>query len=198
MLLLFRNTWCDRDIHSHVMADPLGIIASVVAIATAAIRSSKALFELVDGIKRGPEEIKSISRDAHSFHSIVFSLNATLEDPSFTDVISGDDSMLEKVGNLARPLSDCEAVLSELMVKMQKQLKHGSDNSGDRMSFTNVKWCLFIKSEVRVLQLRLEAAKSTLNSALNGISMSGALPSFQSVELTDKPKTLWHAFVSHG
>ena len=164
------------------MADPLSIIASVVAITAAAIRSSKTLFELVDDIKGGPEEIKSISRDTHSFYSIIFSLNATLEDTSIRDAVSGDDAMLEMIGNLTRPLSNCEAVLVELMVKIQKQLKLGSDGRGNRMSATNVEWGLFTKSEIRGLQLRLEAAKSTLNSALNGISMYGALPNFRHSE----------------
>lgn len=167
------------------MADPLSIFASVLAIAGAAIQSSKALFELVDDIREGPEEIRSISRDAHSFYSVVFSLNTTLGDAKIREIISGDDAMLEMIGNLTSPLSNCEAVLAKLMIKMQKQLRLGSDGRDNRMRLTNVKWGLFTKSEVRGLQLRLEAAKSTLNSALNGISMYGGLPSSQCMDGTN-------------
>ena len=153
------------------MADPLSIFASVLALASAAVQSSKAIFELVDDIREGPEEIRSISRDAHSFYSVVFSLNAALGDARIRETISGDDAMLQMISNLTSPLSNCEAVLARLMIKMQKQLKLGSDGRGDRMRLTSVKWGLFTKSEVRGLQQRLEAAKSTLNGALNGISM---------------------------
>lgn len=156
------------------MADPLSIFASVLAIASTVIQSSKALFELVDDIREGPEEIRSISRDAHSFYSVVFSLNTTLGDARIREIISDDDALLDMISNLKSPLSNCEAVLAKLMIKMQT-LRLGPESRGDRMRLASVKWGLFSKSEVRGLQLRLEAAKSTLNSVLNGISVYAAL-----------------------
>ena len=158
------------------MTDPLTIFASVLAISGAAIRSLKALFDLVDGIKGAPEEIKSISKDARSLYTTISSLNATLEDAKTKEVLIDDDAMLEMIKNLTSPLSNCETVLAELVLKMQKPLKVSSDNRGDRMSTMRVRWALFIKGEARSLQFRLEAAKSTLNTALNGISVYGVFP----------------------
>lgn len=179
------------------MPDPATIIATVIPIAGAAIQSSKALFELVDDLRGGPEEIQSISTDAHSFYSIINSLKALLEDASIGEVIGGDDNMLNMIRNLTNPLSNCEAVLAKLTIKIQKHSRLDSDSRGDRMS-VRVRWCLLTKKEVRDLQLRLGAAKSTLNSALNVISVYAVLPGFRRVNNTDEPKALWLALVSHG
>lgn len=167
------------------MADPLSVIGGVLTIAGAAIQASRTLFELVDDIREAPEEIRSISRDAHSFYSVVFSLNTTLRDIRIRDIISDDHAMLVMIDNLKCPLSNCEALLAQLMIKMQT-LKLGSEGRGDRMRLTYVKWGLFSKSEVRGLQLRLEAAKSTLNSVLNGISVYGVLCTPKCMSGTDK------------
>lgn len=156
------------------MADPLSVIGGILTIAGAAIQVSKTLFELVDDIRECPEEIRSISRDTHSFYSVVFSLNITLGDNRIREIISSDYAMLDMISNLKGPLSNCEAILAKLMIKI-RTLKLSSEGRGDWIRLTNVKWGLFSKSEVRGLQLRLEAAKSTLNSVLNGISVYGVL-----------------------
>ena len=88
-----------KTITSCAMTDPFSIIAGVLGIATAAIRSSKALIELVDDIRGGPEEIKAVSRDVHAFYSIIIALNATLKDDSIRDVVSGDVAMMDMIRN---------------------------------------------------------------------------------------------------
>jgi hypothetical protein len=172
------------------MTDPLSIIAGVIGITAAAITSSKAFFELVNDIKGVPEEIRSVSRDVHAFYSIIFSLNVTLKEDDVKYVISGDEAMVEMTRNLAGPLDNCRAVLGELMVKIQKGFKPGSEGKGSRMSSINVKWTLFTKSEIRDLQLRLEATKSTLGSALDAVTTYVTLPTSRTVGNTDDVKTL--------
>ena len=152
------------------MADPLSIIASVVGTATAVVQSAKALFELVDDIKGGPQEIKSISQDARAFYAVVFSLNVALKEEKIKDVVGGDEDMVEMIRNLQSPLANCQMVLGELMVKMQKRMKPSPDGKGFQISVNNVKWALYTKSEVRDLQSRLEAAKSTLDGALGAVT----------------------------
>ena len=90
--------------------DPLSVIASIVSIATVAICSSKALFELVDDVKGGWEEVKIISRDAHAFYSVVFSLQLALEDDDIGAIVCDDAALLQMIGNLQRPLSNCQIV----------------------------------------------------------------------------------------
>ena len=147
------------------MAEPLSIFSGIVGISAAAIKASKEVFELVDAVRGGPEEIRSISRDLHAFYSVVFSLNVSFKQKDVRDVISSDEAMVEMIGNLIGPLENCQIVLGALMVKIQKCDKWA------RMSLTSLKWGLFTKSEVRDLQVRLEATKSTLISALDTITM---------------------------
>lgn len=151
------------------MADPLSIVAGVIGLAAAVYQSSKTLFELVDSIKQGPDEIKAISKDVRAFYSIIISLSATLSDSDMRNVLDGDVAMLEMVKLLNEPLSNARMVLGELMVKIQPQLKPATDGNGHRISLMNVKWGLSTKTKVRDLLLRLEATKSTLNSALTAI-----------------------------
>ena len=72
------------------MTDPISIVAGIVGIASVVITSAKLLFELVDDITGVPEEVKSVSRAAHAFCSIIPSLDAILQEDEIRDVISGD------------------------------------------------------------------------------------------------------------
>ena len=102
------------------MADPLSVIAGVVGIATAAIRTSKALFDLVNDSKGAPAEIISISRDVYAFASIVLSVSANLQTDILTGSYGDDGSFVEAIGNIRLPLSNCQAVLEDLIAGLQK------------------------------------------------------------------------------
>lgn len=157
------------------MADPLSIIAGIAGIATAALQSSKTLFELINDIKGCSEEIKMISRDVHAFYSITYSLNAILKEKVIVDAISDDEVIVEMISNLSDPLSNCQAVLAELTLKIQRNPNAGSDGKWCRMS---LKWALFTKGEVKTLQSHLEAAKATLSSALDALAAYGTVSAF--------------------
>ena len=85
------------------MTESLSVIAGVISIAAAAVQLSKTLFEQMNDIKGGPEEIKVISRDAHAFYSTNFLLNVTLREENIRAVVSGDADMAEMLrGQLER------------------------------------------------------------------------------------------------
>ena len=159
-----------RCIYLSLAMDPLSIIAGVASIATAAIQSSKALYELVDDIKGGPEEIKSISRDAQAFYSVIFSLRLALADEDVCNVIRDDTALVQMIENLQRPLSNCQVVLGQIMVKLQGRLKSRPGGKGYRMSALGLMWGLFTKGEVRELIRKLDATKATLDTALSAVT----------------------------
>ncbi|KAL8867528.1 MAG: hypothetical protein Q9174_005609, partial [Haloplaca sp. 1 TL-2023] len=154
------------------MADPLSGIAGVVGIATAAIRSSKALFDLVNDTKRAPTEIKAIARDVYAFASIVLSVSATLKRDIVRGSYGDDESVAEAIGNIRLPLSNCHTVLEDLIAGLQKGSKLSSVANKSQRAFINLKWAVFTKNEIKELRDRLEAAKSTLDVALSVISFS--------------------------
>ena len=157
------------------MADPLSIVGAIIAVATTAIQTSKFLVELIEDIKGSPREVKSISRDAHAFYSIIFSLIATLKEERVRHIVSRDETVMELVRNLDKPLSNCQAELGDIMLKIQRQLILGFNANGSGMCFIKIKWAFFTKTELRASHLRLEANKSTLCAALNAFSMYAAL-----------------------
>ncbi len=146
------------------MADPLSVIAGVAGIANAALQSSKALSELINDIKGCSEEIKAVSRDVHAFHSITYSLNVILKEEAVRDAIGGDQAIVEMIRNLSGPLSNCQAVLGELMLKVQTQLRADSDGKRSRMGSANLKWGMFTKGDVRTLRYSLALKQRRLPS----------------------------------
>ena len=152
------------------MADPLSIIAGVVGIVTAAVQSSNTLFDLIKDIRGAPAEVKAISRDVYAFASIVLTVSATVEQDILRGCLSDDGSIVLIIGNLRLPLPNCQAVLEELIAKLQKGSRLSLINNGSRRAFINFKWIMFTKNEVKELQGRLEDTKSRLNVALSAIS----------------------------
>ena len=144
------------------------IIASIAGIATAAIVTSKKLYELVDDVKEGPEEIGHIARDAHAFYSIVFSLQLALKEEDIRSIVRDDAAILQMIQNLQRPLTNCETVLGKIRAKIERHLK--PHPRGFRMSSIDLKWGLITKSEIKDLLRKLEATKSTLDNALAAVT----------------------------
>ncbi|KAL8649382.1 MAG: hypothetical protein Q9226_005596 [Calogaya cf. arnoldii] len=147
--------------------DPLSIIAGVVGISAAAAQASKSLYEIVDGIRSAPDEIKNISRDTRAFYSILYSLELSLKDPKITEVIAEDDALTTLIANLKLPLANCSSVLGQLMVKIQGFIRP-LDGERYRMSSNDLKW-YFGRKEVLELTAQVENCKSTLDTGLTAI-----------------------------
>ncbi|KAL8708801.1 MAG: hypothetical protein Q9220_006362 [cf. Caloplaca sp. 1 TL-2023] len=162
--------------------DPLSIIAGVLGIASVAGQSSKALYELIDGIRSAPEEIKNISRDTHAFYSILFSLETSLRDPKITATIAEDDPLTALVGNLREPLGNCSSVLGQLMVKIQGFVRP-LDGERSRFSSNDLKW-YWGKREILELTARVEACKATLDTGLTAVGTLMAAGNAPATKLT--------------
>ena len=114
-----------------IMADPLSLIAGVISVATVAVQPAKALSKLIDDIKGTPREIQAVAHDIHAFRSIVSSLRIALEERDIKKAISGDAALIEMIGSLHHPLSNCERALQNLMSKMRSEFQR-SDGSAFR------------------------------------------------------------------
>ena len=151
------------------MTDPFSIIAGVVGVTAGAVKASQCLFQLVDDVRNAPQEVSAISRDAHAFHSIVYSLQMALEADDVRHVLGTDILMTQMIKNLNRPLENCRTILDQLLTRIQNHLKSAKDAPDFRMSVIDLKWSLYTKNEVLGLMSRLEATKATLGSAPNSI-----------------------------
>ncbi len=147
--------------------DPLSIIAGVIAVGAAALQCSKALYELLDGIREAPEQIMAISRDAHAFYSVVSSLDSALHDEMINRVLEIDDSLTTLVGNLDQPIRNCSKTLAQIMLKVQAYVKT-SEKNGLKFSL-DLKW-YFTKRGVKEGMDRLGHDKATLDTALSALT----------------------------
>ncbi|KAL9105835.1 MAG: hypothetical protein Q9227_009043 [Pyrenula ochraceoflavens] len=178
------------------MADPLSIAASVAGIISGAvaltrltIETSKAVIDLVSSIREAPQEIQTVGKDVHAFYSVVSSLEIALKDGDIRNTIENDKAMIDLVGNLTAPLSNCRGLLGELMVKLQKLLRSNSD--GKVLSVSSFKWAFMNRGEIRTLQIRLEAMKSTFGSALDAIVTVCSMRLLASSRLNAAQLTRW-------
>ena len=148
------------------MADPFSTVGCVLGILSSLSAISQDVKKIVDNIKRASHEIRCLSRDIHAFFSLVHSLDITLREQDVRDIVEKDGAILSQIRGLQESLGNCRDVLTKLLVKHEKiQLK------GDAPCFRKLRWAIFTKDEVRNLQLSLETMKSTLNAALNTVTM---------------------------
>ena len=150
--------------------DFISVFASVIAVATAAIQTSSQVCAFINSVKNCPEDIRSISRDVQALHSIICSIRALMIDVETRQIMSCDDSMVQMMDNLSDPLDGCQELLTQLASKLIKSSGTVSRGKPPWLNRANLKWGLHTKTEVKHLQLRLEATKSTLGAALDSIT----------------------------
>ena len=155
-----------EDKKSCQMADPFSTVGCVLGILSSLAAISQAVKDIVDNFKGASHEIRCLSRDIHAFFSLVHSLGIALREQDVRDVVESDGAILSQIHDLKESLRNCRDVLTKLMVKHEK-----FQQKGDSTCFRKLRWAIFTKDEVRTLQLSLETMKSTLNAALNTVTM---------------------------
>ena len=75
--------------------DPFTIITGVISLATAGLQASKKLYELLDNVQNGPEEIISISQDSRALFDVINSLEMALKKDDMQTLISEDKEIVQ-------------------------------------------------------------------------------------------------------
>ncbi|KAG7002269.1 hypothetical protein G7Y79_00028g062900 [Physcia stellaris] len=147
--------------------EAVGFVASVVGVATAALASSRALYEMVDEVRNAPDELSAISKDTHSMHDVVTSIQLALRDTIVIKVLQEDRQLCDLVTRLEDPMLNCTTMMSQLKLRIEPHLKLGSSGTL-RFSSIDIRWG-FKKKDIIECRNRLETTKSTLNAALASI-----------------------------
>lgn len=147
--------------------EAVGFAASVVGVATAALASSRALYEMVDEVRNAPDELSAISKDMHSLHDVVTSIQLALRDSIVVKVLQENPQLCDLVTRLKDPMLNCTTMMSQLKLRIEPHLKLSS-NGTLRLSSIDIRW-VFMKKDIIDCTNRLEATKSTLNTALTSI-----------------------------
>lgn len=153
------------------MADPVSLVLGVAALTIQVVQTSKALLELVADIRDAPANIKAVTKEVYAFYSVVLSLSSALKDQDVQNTISSNRTLMETVESVTKSMTNCQAILVQLSVKLERLRSSCLGSREVRTSFVGVKWSLFSKNEVSKLQHNLEAEKLSLSVALNVITM---------------------------
>jgi hypothetical protein len=137
----------------------LSIIASTIAVATLAYKSTKTLVEFIGSLRGAPKLIQDVKGDVEAVQHILKSIELLLEPRGGKDVSTD----LQDCLNSSRvPIQDCHDACTEF----EKDLKEWFDhNFSDRLT-TNFK-----EKKIANFRMRLRDTRGTLDLALNVCSM---------------------------
>ena len=95
------------------MADPLSISASVIAIITAFLQTSKIVVDFVDSVKDAPTHIKTIAGDIKVFRGSLSVLEQTLLEPEMAAV--ADENLSAALEGLQEAIQSSDDALKQAL-----------------------------------------------------------------------------------
>jgi hypothetical protein len=141
------------------MADPLSLMASLIAVATAGIQVSRTLYNFAGVVGGASEEIMSISKEISAFTGVLRDLHDVLDDAK--DLISR-----RALVNANHILNDCKDVFA----KIQRMLD--SCNAGGQANFWQSLQWTFCRDKVKPMGAKLESFKLTLAILLSTMRLA--------------------------
>lgn len=145
--------------------DPISLTASVIAVATLAYDTGKALYELVETYSHANDIFGELHSDVDGLNSVLRSLQT----------IGGDDkgaSFSQKhclcLKELEPALNNCSDAYKAFKVKVDKLMTHSTPEHVSKRD----KFALHFKTnDIAAFRIRLGSYKSTLTIALLVLSM---------------------------
>jgi Fungal N-terminal domain of STAND proteins len=147
------------------MADPVGLTASIIAVAGLAYQSGKTLYELLNGIQNAPRTLQALNEDLSAIQHLLKSIKSAMEDSSDNSFSNGVKQCLEE----AKPaLTGCGKACDEFAEKIGKIMSHSDENrtsTRDRIKLQ------FQEKDILAFRYRIGSYKATLKIALGLASL---------------------------
>lgn len=141
------------------MADPLSLMTSLIAVATAGVQVSRTLYSISNVNGGASEEILSIGREISAFSGVLRDLHEFLDDAK--DLISKRALL-----NANHILRDCKNIFANI----QRMLD--SCNAGPRVNFWHSLQWSFRREKVKPMYAKLESFKLTLAILLSTLRLA--------------------------
>ncbi|MCJ1456703.1 hypothetical protein MMC28_007067 [Mycoblastus sanguinarius] len=143
--------------------DPLSVIGGVSSIVGFALHGSRRLYELIDGTRNAPKDVKELSKEIKAFYNVLGDLQRLLQrrpdDGTVADVLQSNQESLEQ----------CLNILDELMLNIRSHTKPSPDVKTS--TWQGFLWSFKVK-DVRILMDRLGNRKATLLMALTTVNIN--------------------------
>jgi hypothetical protein len=149
------------------MAEAIGLAASVIGIATLACSSSKALYELLDGIYEAPQTLKFLKTDLDALQKLLSSLEAELKHKPDETLSDGLEKCLKEI---EPSLKGCLTACDEFKLKLSKIVSHSTEQHTSLRDKVKLQ---FQEKEITAFRYRLASYKATVNIALSFASLYG-------------------------
>lgn len=137
----------------------LSIIASTIAVASLAYKSTKSLIDFIDSLRDAPKLILDLKGDVEGVQSVIRSIELILENRDDRN-LPGDLRVCLSSAHL--PLEDCRAVSKDFEQKLKEWF---NDSMWDKLK-ANIK-----ETKITKFRARLRDTRDALDLALNVCSM---------------------------
>jgi hypothetical protein len=157
--------------------DPLSVTASVIAVATAALQTAKALYDVVDGLVDAPHSVSHSKSLLSQTQTTLGTLTRTLETNSASGAVG---SVLKEI-ELSKALESTQSLFQEFATTLTRFTGHSTDL---RFSTRDRFIVQFNESKIRRLNSDLADCQRTLTMVFSSITLY-RLPPFKITSSTD-------------
>ncbi|KAL8911373.1 MAG: hypothetical protein Q9172_007684 [Xanthocarpia lactea] len=148
--------------------EPVGAVASVLTVVTAAVHVTKALHDILVDIKDAPKDIARLCDDVHSISTLLSSLEDTLKHEPYRRTLEEESPIIRSLEQLEAPLKGCTRIIEAIQIKIAPFSHLQNTVKASRLSKT--RWW-FHKNATKELIDTFESTKQTLNIHLANISL---------------------------
>ncbi|KAG4271268.1 hypothetical protein FPRO04_11191 [Fusarium proliferatum] len=149
-------------------AEVVGLAASVITIADVAYKSSKRLYELIDGFQTASKTLSDLHTDLSSLEQLLQSLKNVLGN---TDDESLSDEMRKCLQHLKPSMVACYEVCDDFSAKVMQITSHSTEN---HVSWRDKLQLQFEEKGIQAFQFRLTAHKTTINIVLGLVNIASS------------------------
>ena len=157
--------------------DPLSVTASVIAVATAALQSAKALYEVIDGLVDAPHAVSQSKSLLSQTQTTLGTLTRTLETNSTSGAVG---SVLKEI-ELGKALDSTQSLCKEFATALTRFTSHSTDL---RFSTRDRFIVQFNESKIKRLNRDLADCQRTITMVFSSITLYG-LPPLKMMSSTD-------------
>ncbi|KAF4440712.1 hypothetical protein FACUT_3250 [Fusarium acutatum] len=149
-------------------AEAVGLAASVITITDVAYKSSKRLYELIDGFRTASKTLSDLHTDLSSLKQLLKSLKDALGN---TDDESLSDEMRKCLQNLKPSMEACHKVCDDFSAKVTQITSHSTE---DHVSWRDKIRLQFEEKGIQAFQFRLTAHKATIDIVLGLVTLTSS------------------------
>lgn len=146
--------------------DPLSVTASVIAVATAALQSAKALYDVVDGLVDAPRSVSQSQSLLSQTQTTLGTLTRTLKSNSAAGAV---DSVLKEI-EVGKALKSTDSLCQEFTTTITKFTSHSTDS---RFSTRDRFIVQFNESKINRLNRDLADCQRTITMVLSSVTLYG-------------------------